>query len=96
MVPWRSIVPRKRSGLASFIDMDRSIIAEHLELAERHVADGAQRIAEQQDRIRKLAFDGRDASEAIRLLRLFRVLQEAFVADRNRLLLELETATPQS
>jgi hypothetical protein len=73
--------------------MNRTIIiAEHLELAEHHVADGAQRIAEQRDRISKLASQQRDASQAIRLLRLFREVQEAFVADRDRLLLELETA----
>jgi hypothetical protein len=69
--------------------MDRAILEEHLELAERHVAAGEQIVARQRAVVAQLAHDGHDIGEATRLLDQFEQVQASYIADRDRLRKEL-------
>jgi hypothetical protein len=55
--------------------MDKAMIAEHLTLAERHVAEGERHIERQRETIRELERDGHDLTAAMARVRsrLYRV-----------------------
>ena len=65
--------------------MDRQIIAQHLALAERHVAQGRGHIDRQRQRIVELDRDGHDSAQARNILANFERTQALHVADRDRL-----------
>ena len=63
---------------------------ERLALAEEHVALGAKNVARQREIIAELERDGHDATQAWELLAQLEQLQAMHVADRERLLGELQ------
>jgi hypothetical protein len=65
------------------------MLEQHLAQAERHVADGENRIARQQQIIAELASGGYDLETAQDLLAHFEYTQESHVADRDRLRAQL-------
>jgi len=65
--------------------IERAMVEEHLQLAEKHVAQGDQHLADQRELIFQMERDGHDTTEARRLLRQFEELQELHIADRDRL-----------
>jgi hypothetical protein len=65
------------------------MLEQHLAQAERHVADGENRIARQQQIITELASGGYDLETAQDLLAHFEYAQESHVADRDRLRAQL-------
>jgi hypothetical protein len=67
--------------------MDRKTILEYLGQAERHVAESGEHVARQREIVAELA---RQGSEAQELLQQFELLEAEHVADRDRLLAELE------
>jgi hypothetical protein len=71
--------------------MDREQLLQHLAQAEDHVATGIEHIERQQKVIAELERDGHDLTQAKALLDQFEQLQQMHVADRDRLLRNLET-----
>jgi hypothetical protein len=69
--------------------MARSMLEEHLALAERHVTQGEQHVAKQRAIVAELERDGHDASSARELLDVFEQTQATHMADRDRLRKEL-------
>lgn len=69
--------------------MDRALLMDHLEIAERHVREGRQHIARQKEIIENLHSLGQDTTTAEGLLRAFERTQEMHVADRDRIRVEL-------
>lgn len=69
--------------------MDRATILDHLQLAERHVAEGERHIARQKEIIVELENDRHDAIAARALLVQFEEMQVLHIADRDRLRAEL-------
>ena len=65
--------------------MDRQMLAEHIAIAERHVADGRARAKRQRARLAKLERRGHETQHAESLLNIFIDLQTANVAHRDRL-----------
>jgi len=70
--------------------MDRAMHVQHLEEAERHIAQGKRHIVEQEDRIANLARDGHDTTEARKLLDNFYATQMLHIQHRDRIRKELE------
>ncbi|RXH40855.1 hypothetical protein XH94_10930 [Bradyrhizobium zhanjiangense] len=70
--------------------MDRAMHVQHLEEAERHIAQGEGHIVEQEDRIANLARDGHDTTEARKLLDNFYATQMLHIQHRDRIREELE------
>ena len=68
---------------------------EQLELAERHVAEGAQHLARQHDLIAALARDGHDTTSALELLRTFEDAQAHHIENRDRIRAELSRLEDQ-
>ncbi|WP_237479413.1 hypothetical protein [Lichenibacterium dinghuense] len=58
----------------------------HLETADRHLAEGAERIGKQEALVARLDQDGHDTAEALRLLEQLRSLQEQSIAHRQHIL----------
>lgn len=69
--------------------MDRAIVTERLAQAERHVADGIRRVADQRGRVERLEPGGHAARKARRLLAIFVAKLTAAIADWDRLAAEL-------
>jgi hypothetical protein len=65
--------------------MDRQMIADHLELAERHVSQGALHLEKQRQIIATLIEGGHDVRQAKDLLSVLEETQALHVADRDRL-----------
>jgi hypothetical protein len=65
--------------------MDRNTILDDLAMVSRHVTGGEQIIARQRELVAQLERDGRDASDAKRLLLQFQDAQSLHVAHRERL-----------
>jgi hypothetical protein len=74
--------------------MDRIMHFEHLAEAERHVAEGAERIRQQRERIAKLERDGHPTAESRALLHLFLQTQALHEKDLTRIRAELGQAAP--
>ena len=58
----------------------------HLEMADRHLAEGAERIGRQEEIVAALDRDGHDTTEARRLLELLRGVQEQGIIHRRHIL----------
>jgi hypothetical protein len=69
--------------------MDHDILLEHLALAERHISQGAEHLAKQQELIDKLASHKHDTRGAQAVLRTMRETQANHIQDRDRILKEL-------
>jgi hypothetical protein len=72
--------------------MDRELVQEHLHLAERHVAQGAELVERQRRLIEKLESDGHDTTAARTILRTLEDTQAIHVADCERLSEQLNGA----
>jgi hypothetical protein len=70
--------------------MDRQTAIEHLAQAEKHVALGAKLIEKQRESVDLLDMHGHDGSQARALLVQFEKVQATYVADRDRLLAEVQ------
>ncbi|HUQ08809.1 MAG TPA: hypothetical protein VM146_00740 [Steroidobacteraceae bacterium] len=70
--------------------LDRTMIAQHLALAEAHAAQGARHVARQREIVDELARDGHDNRLATELLWTFETTQACHVSDVSRLKKELE------
>jgi len=74
--------------------MKRRYLERDLTLAERHVAEGAEKILRQRRTVERLAADGHNTDMARQILKTFEDLQATLVAQRDLVLRELaETAT---
>ncbi len=71
--------------------MTRELLQKHFEQAEAHVAEGARHIAEQQERIAKLASLGSNTDLAKELLNSFCTTQTQHIQNRERIRAELQT-----
>ena len=65
--------------------MDKSLIRDHLALAERHVSQGRRHIAHQKKIISDLTDGGHDTALAQSLLADFEDVLRMHIADRDRL-----------
>jgi hypothetical protein len=70
--------------------MDRAMHLAHLAQAERHIASVRRYIERQEQIIADLERDGCDITIALDLLTTFRHMQDQNVAQRDRILKELE------
>jgi hypothetical protein len=70
--------------------MDREMLQRHFEQAEAHVAEGVRHIAEQQERIAKLALLGSNIDLAKELLSTFCATQAQHIQNRDRVRAELK------
>jgi hypothetical protein len=70
--------------------MDQAILAERLEQAERHVANGVRCIASQRTVVADLERNGQDTTLARALLAQFRFTQVLRIVGRDELKKELE------
>jgi hypothetical protein len=61
-----------------------------LEEAERHIADGARNIVNEEKRIAKMDHDGQDTAHARSLLVVFKNLHRQHVEHRDRMVRALE------
>lgn len=73
--------------------MDNRLI-DDLAQAERHIAEGRETIARQEQIVAELDRDGHDTSAAWALLRAFRNSMEQHLDHRNRLLAQLGLERP--
>jgi hypothetical protein len=69
--------------------MERKSEVGHLEMAERHVAEGEQHLARQRKLIAELERDGHDTALAIELLHEFERTQASHIEERDRIRAEL-------
>jgi hypothetical protein len=70
--------------------MDREMLQQHLAQAEAHVETGYKNIARQRDVIAQLEREGQDTALARDTLMQFEELQALHIADRDRILRELQ------
>ena len=70
--------------------MDRQTILKHLALAERHIAEGQERLFRQQELITELDRDGHDTKGARMVLATMRDTQALHIQGRQRILRELD------
>ena len=68
------------------------LIEDHLAMAERHVAEAKAHTARQREILAELKRDGHDTGLAEKLLHSFIAMEEAHIADRDRLRGELAAA----
>lgn len=64
----------------------RDMELRHLEMADRHLAEGAERIGRQEEMVATLDRGGHDTKEAVKLLELLRGVQEQGVVHRQSIL----------
>jgi len=69
--------------------LDRAVAAEHLELANRHIAEGQRCVEAQLTLIRHLESDGHATGQAKSLLHQFEETLALQIATRDRILQEL-------
>ena len=70
--------------------MDRTMLLQHLALAERHISEGAEHLAKQQELIDRLASHKHDTKDAMAVLTTMRKTQANHLQDRDRVVKELE------
>ncbi len=70
--------------------MDRSMVLDHLALAERHVTEGEQHVNRQRELVAELRRKGKDTFLAQQVLQQFQELLHLHVTDRDRLRRELQ------
>jgi len=87
------VAPVLKGGpLSASPDMDRTMVGEHLAMAERHVEEGIRHVEQQRALVATLARDGHDVTAPRALLTQFEELLRLHVADRDRLRAELAQA----
>ena len=69
-----------------------AILQDHLAMAERHIASGNRVITRQRQLINQLEAGGHDTRAAQSLLDRFEDLQASHLADRDRLIKEINSA----
>lgn len=69
--------------------VDRELARQHLELANKHVAEGQRRIEAQLALVAKLGRDGHDTTQAKGLLRQFEETLALQIQTRDRIVQEL-------
>jgi hypothetical protein len=69
--------------------MDRIVLLQHLALAARHISEGAERLARQQELIDQLVQRRHDTRGAEVVLLTMRETQYLHIEDRNRIIAEL-------
>jgi hypothetical protein len=79
--------------LPGFTDMDRTVIIEHLALAQKHIVEGELRVREQREYVAKLASRGEDTGLSKRILARLEAVLAMHVADCDRLIRELDGPT---
>ena len=72
--------------------MNRAMTIEHLELAEKHVREGEDHIAQQMHLLGHLRLTGADTANAERMLQTLLQSQAPHVEGRDRLRREIEEA----
>jgi hypothetical protein len=72
--------------------MDRRTLEEHLEAAERRIAQGQQHLSSQRAIVAELRADGHDSREAEELLAILEQSQALHIAGRDRIRNELGPA----
>ena len=70
--------------------MEKADLMQHLELAERHFAEGEQLLARQRAKLEELRRDGHNSAEAELLLQTLEESQALHVYGRDRLRREVE------
>lgn len=80
-------------SLLSYPIVDRMMLLEHLEQAERHIADGERQVARQRQVVAEFTQDGHNAQAALALLAEFETTQGLHIADRDRILAGLKNLT---
>ncbi|OKO75952.1 hypothetical protein AC629_33420 [Bradyrhizobium sp. NAS80.1] len=70
--------------------MDRAMLEKHLAIAQRHISEGAEHLARQQELIDELAHHNHDTTGAQAVLTTMRETQAIHIADRDRILMELQ------
>jgi hypothetical protein len=73
--------------------MERGMLEEHLAMAERHVAEGQQRVEGQRRLVAEMERDGHDIVEGRRMLAAFEETQRLAIEDRDRIAQELANLT---
>lgn len=68
---------------------DRDSVSRHLELANKHVAEGERRVAAQLELVMRLERDGHDALQARRLLHEFEQILALQIENRDLIVQEL-------
>jgi hypothetical protein len=74
--------------------MDKSMLAQHLRLAERHCIEGERILARQRSRVGELRQDRHDTSAAEALLQEFEETQALHLAECDKLRSELGIDPP--
>lgn len=69
------------------------MLEEHLAMAERHVAEGQQRVEGQRRLVAEMERDGHDIVEGRRMLAAFEETQRLAIEDRDRIAQELANLT---
>jgi hypothetical protein len=72
--------------------LDSAMVKDHLAMANRHIVTGNRVITRQRQLIDELEADGHDTRQALALLAQFENLQALHLADRDRLIDELNSA----
>ena len=70
--------------------MDREMVERHLAQAEAHIETGYKNIARQREVIAHMEREGQDTASARHTLTQFEELQALHIADRERILRELQ------
>lgn len=70
------------------------MLQQHLEIVERHVAQGKRQLARQEALIADLERAGHDLTDARKVLATMRDTQSLHEQDRDRILKELSTQVP--
>src|SRR5262249_51709779 len=83
---------RTAASLCALPDMDRTLIEDHLAMAERHVQEAIRHVEQQQALIAALARDGHDTTAARVLLTQFQEVLQIDLADPARLRAEFAFA----
>jgi hypothetical protein len=73
--------------------MDRTVIIEHLALAQKHIVEGELRVRQQREYVAKLASRGEDTGLSKRILARLEAVLAMHVADCDRLIRELDGRT---
>lgn len=69
--------------------MNKAKAKQHLATADKHLADGKQRIRKQEERVKRLAADGHATESAEKTLEYFKRLEKTMVKHRDLIRKEL-------
>lgn len=70
--------------------MDRSVLEQHLALAQQHVIEGMDHLARQETIVAELERDGHDTAEALKVLATLRDTQKLHEQEVERIMMELK------